>query len=110
MIVAATSADRVTEQARVYPVAGIPTTEAAIDLGVTRDLYLVIGDQQEAGGWAVRTYIKPFANWIWLGAIIMGEVLAETDLPAGAFSILTLDGKHAAPLVEDESRDRKSVV
>jgi acyl-CoA reductase-like NAD-dependent aldehyde dehydrogenase len=37
-----------------------------------------------------------------IGALIIGEVLAETDLPTGAFSILTLDGKHAAPLVEDE--------
>ncbi len=37
-----------------------------------------------------------------VGALIIGEVLAETDLPKGAFSILTLDGKHAGPLVEDE--------
>jgi acyl-CoA reductase-like NAD-dependent aldehyde dehydrogenase len=37
-----------------------------------------------------------------IGALIIGEVLAETDLPRGAFSILPLDGKHAAPLVEDE--------
>ncbi len=36
-----------------------------------------------------------------IGALIIGEVLAETDLPEGAFSILTLDGKHASPLVED---------
>lgn len=36
-----------------------------------------------------------------IGALIIGEVLAETDLPKGAFSILTLDGKHASPLVED---------
>ncbi|EIL98402.1 aldehyde dehydrogenase family protein [Rhodanobacter denitrificans] len=36
-----------------------------------------------------------------IGALIIGEVLAETDLPKGAFSILTLDGAHAAPLVED---------
>ncbi|MEQ9041908.1 MAG: heme lyase CcmF/NrfE family subunit [Silicimonas sp.] len=56
---------------RVYPVAGMPTTEAAIDNGVFRDLYLVIGDPQAGGGYAVRTYIKPFANWIWAGAIIM---------------------------------------
>ena len=56
---------------RIYPVAGMPTTEAAIDNGVFRDLYLVIGDQQENGGWAVRTYIKPFANWIWAGCMIM---------------------------------------
>ena len=37
-----------------------------------------------------------------IGALIIGEVLAETDLPSGAFSILPLDGEHAAPLVEDE--------
>jgi acyl-CoA reductase-like NAD-dependent aldehyde dehydrogenase len=36
-----------------------------------------------------------------IGALIIGEVLAETDLPKGAFSILTLDGAHASPLVED---------
>ncbi|MDE3073609.1 MAG: aldehyde dehydrogenase family protein [Pseudomonadota bacterium] len=37
-----------------------------------------------------------------LGALLIGEILAETDLPPGAFSILPLDGEHAAPLVEDE--------
>jgi len=37
-----------------------------------------------------------------IGALIIGEVLAETDLPKGAFSVLPLDGAHAAPLVEDE--------
>ena len=56
---------------RVYPVAQMPTTEAAIANGFLRDLYVVIGDPQANGGWAVRTYIKPFANWIWAGCIIM---------------------------------------
>jgi cytochrome c-type biogenesis protein CcmF len=56
---------------RVYPVAGMPTTEAAIDNGVFRDLYMVIGDEQADGSWAVRSYVKPFANWIWAGAVIM---------------------------------------
>ncbi|WP_116131495.1 heme lyase CcmF/NrfE family subunit [Tropicimonas sp. IMCC34043] len=56
---------------RVYPVAQMPTTEAAIDNGIFRDIYLVIGDPQDGGGWAVRTYIKPLANWIWSGCIIM---------------------------------------
>jgi cytochrome c-type biogenesis protein CcmF len=55
----------------VYPVANMPTTEAAIQNGILRDVYVVIGDPQNAGGYAVRTYIKPFANWIWAGAIIM---------------------------------------
>jgi acyl-CoA reductase-like NAD-dependent aldehyde dehydrogenase len=37
-----------------------------------------------------------------IGALIIGQVLAETDLPKGAFSILTMDGRHADPLVQDE--------
>ncbi|AJE46297.1 heme lyase CcmF/NrfE family subunit [Celeribacter indicus] len=66
---------------RSYPVAQMPTTEAGIDNGFWRDVYLVIGDVQANGGWAVRTYIKPLANWIWGGAIIMalGGVLSLTD-------------------------------
>ncbi|MEV8466720.1 heme lyase CcmF/NrfE family subunit [Fluviibacterium sp. DFM31] len=61
-----------TPEKRVYPVAKMPTTEADIDNGFLRDIYLVIGDAQDDGGWAVRTYIKPLANWIWAGAILMG--------------------------------------
>ncbi len=66
---------------RIYPVQGMPTTEAAIDNGMFRDLYLVIGDEQNNGGWAVRTYIKPFASWIWAGALLMaiGGILSLTD-------------------------------
>ena len=56
---------------RIYPAAGMPTTEAAIDYGFTRDIYLALGDPQDGGGWALRTYVKPFANWLWGGAIIM---------------------------------------
>jgi len=66
---------------RFYPVARMPTTEAAIHNGVLRDLYVVIGDPQGDGGWAIRTYIKPFANWVWAGAILMalGGLLSLTD-------------------------------
>ncbi|MEM1079926.1 MAG: cytochrome c-type biogenesis CcmF C-terminal domain-containing protein, partial [Pseudomonadota bacterium] len=66
---------------RIYPVAQMPTTEAAIDGGFTRDVYVVIGDPQQDGGWAVRTYIKPYANWIWAGSIIMsiGGMLSLSD-------------------------------
>jgi cytochrome c-type biogenesis protein CcmF len=56
---------------RFYPVAEMPTTEAAIDIGFWRDVYVVIGDPQNNGGWAVRTYYKPLANWIWGGSILM---------------------------------------
>jgi cytochrome c-type biogenesis protein CcmF len=57
---------------RTYPVAGMATTEAAIRQGVAGDIYLVIGDPQDGGGYAVRSYLKPFVNFIWLGALIMG--------------------------------------
>ena len=72
---------RLLPEKRNYPVAQMPTTEAAIDNGVFRDLYVVIGDAQDDGGWAVRVYIKPFANWIWAGAIIMalGGFLSLSD-------------------------------
>ena len=66
---------------RVYPVAGMPTTEAAIDNGFLRDVYVVIGDPQDGGGWAMRVYYKPLANWIWGGAILMafGGLLSLSD-------------------------------
>ena len=57
------------------------TTEAGIDRGLTRDLYVALGEPQQDGAWALRTYLKPFANWIWLGAMIMavGGVVSLTD-------------------------------
>ena len=63
------------------PVQAMPTTEAAIRQGVFEDLYLVIGDAQDGGGYAVRSYIKPFTNWIWAGILIMsfGGFLSLTD-------------------------------
>ncbi len=66
---------------RFYPVQQMPTTEAAIDPGLTRDVYLVLGDQNEAGAWAVRSYYKPLANWIWIGSLIMafGGLVSLTD-------------------------------
>ncbi|MBB3227280.1 acyl-CoA reductase-like NAD-dependent aldehyde dehydrogenase [Luteibacter sp. Sphag1AF] len=36
-----------------------------------------------------------------LGALIIGQILAETDLPEGAFSVLPLEGRAASPLVTD---------
>ncbi len=66
---------------RFYPVQQFPTTVAAIDRSLARDLYVTLGDRQAGGGWAIRTYIKPFANWIWLGALVMaaGGLVSLTD-------------------------------
>ena len=66
---------------RNYPIAQMPTTEAAIDYRISRDLYVVLGDKQSNKAWTVRTYLKPFTNWIWGGCALMafGGFLSLTD-------------------------------
>jgi cytochrome c biogenesis factor len=66
---------------RMYKVSRMPMTEAAIDAGITRDLYAALGEQLDNGAWAVRIYYKPFVRWIWLGGVFMaiGGVLAMLD-------------------------------
>ena len=56
-------------------------TEAGIDSGFTRDLFVALGEHLNNGDWSLRIYVKPFINWIWLGALIMafGGVLSISD-------------------------------
>ena len=83
---------------RAYVAGGMPMTEAGIDPGLLRDLYVSLGEAVgDQGDWAVRLYLKPYVRWIWLGGILMalGGLLAVSDrryrtarsvaaLPAGA--------------------------
>ena len=64
---------RLFPQKRQYAQPGNVMTEAAIDPGFTRDLYVSLGEPLDDLGraWAVRVYYKPFIRWIWLGAIFM---------------------------------------
>ena len=66
---------------RNYPVESMPTSEAAIDQNLWRDVYVVLGDKQNDGSWAVRSYVKPFTNWIWIGVFVLsfGGLLSITD-------------------------------
>ena len=58
---------------RRYRVQTMPMTEAAIDPGLFRDLYVALGESiGDDGSWAVRIYYKPFVRWIWLGCLMMG--------------------------------------
>lgn len=57
---------------RNYFSGGNMMTEAAIDAGFTRDLYVALGDELDARAWSVRVHYKPFVRWIWLGAMMMG--------------------------------------
>jgi cytochrome c-type biogenesis protein CcmF len=66
---------------RTYLVQTMPMTEAAIDAGLTRDLFVALGDDLGGGAWSLRLYHKPFVRWIWLGALIMsfGAGIAASD-------------------------------
>lgn len=66
---------------RVYTVQKNPMTEAGIDSGLTRDLYVSLGEPVGDGAWSVRVYYKPFVDWIWGGCLIMalGGILAISD-------------------------------
>jgi cytochrome c-type biogenesis protein CcmF len=66
---------------RFYPVQQMPMTEADMDSGILRDLYVSLGEPVGGGAWVVRVYHKPFIDWIWAGCFLMaiGGVIAVTD-------------------------------
>jgi len=66
---------------RIYLVQRNPMTNAAIDTGFLRDLYVSLGEQVGNTAWTVRVYYKPFVDWIWGGCLLMalGGVLALAD-------------------------------
>ncbi len=69
---------------RTYFSSSMPMTQAAIDTGLTRDVYVSLGERLEGGdgnAWAVRVYHKPFVSWIWAGCLFMalGGAMAVLD-------------------------------
>ncbi|MDP2880137.1 MAG: heme lyase CcmF/NrfE family subunit [Azonexus sp.] len=70
---------------RNYASSTMPMTEAAIDAGILRDVYVSLGEpidrEKPEGEWAVRVYYKPFVDWIWGGCVLMalGGLLAMLD-------------------------------
>jgi cytochrome c-type biogenesis protein CcmF len=68
-------------QKRQYLVQKNWMTEAGIDAGLDRDLFVALGDQLGNGGWSVRIQYKPMIRFIWLGAMVMalGGLIAISD-------------------------------
>ena len=69
-------------QKRRYLASGSVMTEAAIDAGLFRDLYVAMGEPVgNDGAWAMRLHYKPMVRWMWLGAILMavGAFTAAAD-------------------------------
>ena len=72
---------RLQPEKRRYSVSGQVMTEAAIEPGLTRDLYVAMGEPLDQGAWSLRVYVKPYVRWIWGGALLIlaGGLLAATD-------------------------------
>ena len=74
---------KLTPEKRTYIISTMPTTEAAIDPSLMRDVYVALGEPIADGSnqWALRIYVKPLIRWIWLGAIIMalGGLISMLD-------------------------------
>ncbi len=66
---------------RAYKGQEMPMTEAVIDRGITRDLYVSMGEAVSPTAWVMRVQHKPFVNWIWGGCVLMalGGLLAASD-------------------------------
>lgn len=66
---------------RLYTVQDMPLSQAAIDSGFTRDLFVALGEPAGGSAWTVRIQVKPFMAWIWAGCLLMalGGLLAAGD-------------------------------
>jgi cytochrome c-type biogenesis protein CcmF len=66
---------------RTYLVQKMPMTEAAIDEGLFRDLFVALGEDLGNGSWSLRVYHKPYIAWLWIGAVLMsiGALVSATD-------------------------------
>ncbi len=56
---------------RVYSVGQNVMTEADMDPGLLRDVYVALGENVGENAWAVRIHVKPFVRWIWLGGLLV---------------------------------------
>ena len=70
-----------TPEKRVYRVQTMPMTEAGIDVGLGRDLFVALGDDLGNQSWSLRIQYKPMIRFIWIGCLVMalGGLVSITD-------------------------------
>jgi cytochrome c-type biogenesis protein CcmF len=88
-------------------------TESAIDPGITRDLYVALGEPMDAnnvqGAWALRLYDKPFIRWIWLGGLLMmlGGFVSAADRRFRVKRAATAAATPVAPTPTSKPKQKK---
>ena len=87
-------------QKRIYKVQRNTMTEAAIEPGLTRDLYVALGEPMDGAAWSVRVYYKPFIRWIWLGGLLMmaGGLCSVADRRYRLASLKTVEPHTSAAM------------
>jgi cytochrome c-type biogenesis protein CcmF len=66
---------------RIYRAQQMPLSQASLDVGVTRDLFVALGEAAGEQAWTLRLHVKPFMAWVWVGCLLMafGGLLAASD-------------------------------
>jgi cytochrome c-type biogenesis protein CcmF len=66
---------------RRYRAQDTALSQAAIDVGLARDLFVALGEPVGPGAWTLRLQVKPFMAWLWAGCalVALGGLLAATD-------------------------------
>ncbi|MBJ7276559.1 heme lyase NrfEFG subunit NrfE, partial [Marinobacter salarius] len=84
---------------RRYMVQRNTMTEAGIDGGLFRDIFVAIGERVSDDAWAIRLQYKPLVRWLWLGALFMaaGGFLAISDRRYRIRDKVAENGKVKAP-------------
>ncbi len=74
---------RLNPQQRLYHRGQQVMTQVSLQAGITRDLYIAMGEplNDGTGAWSIRIQIHPFVRWIWFGAfmVTLGALVAASD-------------------------------
>ncbi|MFM2346728.1 MAG: hypothetical protein RL654_1481 [Pseudomonadota bacterium] len=90
---------------RAYDGSAMPMTESAIDWGLTRDIYVALGEQIGSGpqaAWGVRVQHRPFIRWIWIGVALMGAGALVAALSRRLHRV-PVRAAARAPLIEERT-------
>jgi len=82
---------------RRYLASGQVMTEAAIDAGILRDLYIALGEPIGERAWAVRLQYKPMVRWLWIGAFLIGFGALLTSLDR-RYRVQVVSGQEPSPV------------